>query len=190
MQTNTTPTEWRADSARYLSTDEAAAVLRLKPHTLRTALCKCGAYYGVKPVRAANRFLLWPVDQIDSLARRERIATPGGRFRVRWDEGGAATALGQLPFFAEFLEATGLFERWVEGCPMTYKSPNAPRVTDVLGTWLLSILDGQRRYAHVAGWRGDNAFGVDRVMLEMEEIGQRYLFKLRQTTTVKMALTN
>ena len=28
-------------------------------------------------------------------------------------------------------------------------------VVDVLGTWLLSILDGQWRYAHVAGLRGD-----------------------------------
>ena len=84
-----------------------------------------------------------------------RLATPGGRFQVRWDEGGSATALGQLPFFAEYLEVTGLFARWVAGCPMSYTSPNAPEVVDVLGTWLLSILDGQRRYAHVAGLRGD-----------------------------------
>lgn len=84
-----------------------------------------------------------------------RVATPGGRFQVRWDEGGSATALGQLAFFAEFLEVSGLFSRWVEGCPMAYTSPNAPAVVDVLGTWLLSILDGQRRYAHVAGLRGD-----------------------------------
>lgn len=84
-----------------------------------------------------------------------RVATPGGRFHVRWDEGGSATALGQLPFFAEFLEVTGLFARWVEECPMGYTSPNAPEVGDVLGTWLLSILDGQRRYAHVTGLRGD-----------------------------------
>lgn len=84
-----------------------------------------------------------------------RVATPGGRFQVRWDEGGSATALGQLAFFAEFLEVAGLFSRWVEGCPMAYSSPNAPAVTDVLGTWLLSILDGQRRYAHVTGLRGD-----------------------------------
>ncbi len=27
---------------------------------------------------------------------------------------------------------------------MAYTSPNAPEVVDVLGTWLLSILDGQR----------------------------------------------
>jgi hypothetical protein len=83
------------------------------------------------------------------------IATPGGRFQVRWDEGGSATALGQLAFFAEFLEVSGLFDRWTEGCPMDYTSPNAPTVRDVLGTWLLSILDGQRRYAHVIGLRGD-----------------------------------
>jgi hypothetical protein len=83
------------------------------------------------------------------------LSTPGGRFQVRWDENGSASALGQLPFFAEFLEVSGLFERWVAGCPMTYTSPNAPQVCDVLGTWLLSILDGQRRYAHVTGLRGD-----------------------------------
>ncbi|MDZ4314421.1 MAG: hypothetical protein U0989_06605 [Azonexus sp.] len=74
---------------------------------------------------------------------------------MRWDENGSATPLGQLPFFAEFQEVSGLFERWVDNCPMAYTSPNAPTVRDVLGTWLLSILDGQRRYAHVTGLRGD-----------------------------------
>ncbi|MDP2753453.1 MAG: hypothetical protein Q8P40_03590, partial [Nitrospirota bacterium] len=63
--------------------------------------------------------------------------------------------LGSLAFFAESLEVSGLFARWVNACPMAYTSPNAPAVVDVLGTWLLSILDGQRRYAHVAGLRGD-----------------------------------
>ncbi len=95
------------------------------------------------------------------------IGTPGGRFQVRWDEGGSATALGQLAFFAEFLEVSGLFERWVERCPMAYTSPNAPSPRDVLGTWLLSILDGQRRYAHVAGLRGD---AVAPQMLGMKKI--------------------
>jgi hypothetical protein len=36
------------------------------------------------------------------------LLTPGGRFHVRWDEKGNATALGQLAFFAEFLEVSGL----------------------------------------------------------------------------------
>ena len=89
--------------------------------------------------------------QQERAAEALRVATPGGRFHVRWDEGGSATALGQLAFFAEFLEVSGLFARWMDGCPMAYTSPNAPAVVDVLGTWLLSILDGQRRYAHVTG---------------------------------------
>ena len=86
-----------------------------------------------------------------------RVATPGGVFQVRWDENASASAsaLGQLAFFGEFLEVSGLFQRWVESCPLEYTSPNAPEVRDVLGTWLLSILYGQRRYAHINGLRGD-----------------------------------
>jgi len=95
------------------------------------------------------------LQEVEQAALERSISTPGGRFQVRWDEGGSATALGQLPNFAEFLDVSGLFSRWVDGCPMAYTSPNAPDKVDVLGTWLLSILDGQRRYAHVAGLRGD-----------------------------------
>jgi hypothetical protein len=52
-----------------------------------------------------------------------RVHTPGGVFSVRWDERGSATALGQLAFFAEYLQATGLFERWLHSCPLSYTSP-------------------------------------------------------------------
>lgn len=96
------------------------------------------------------------ISDMASASGEMRLATPGGRYQVRWDEGGSATALGQLAFFAEFLEVSGLFERWVTDCPMAYTSPNAPQTRDVLGTWLLSILDGQWRYAHITGLRGDS----------------------------------
>ena len=96
-----------------------------------------------------------------------RVQTPGGVFSVRWDERGSATALGQLAFFAEYLEATGLFERWLESCPLSYTSPNAPKLVDVLGTWMLSILDGHWRYAHVGTLRGD---GVAPSILGMTKI--------------------
>ena len=86
-----------------------------------------------------------------------RVVTPGGVFQVRWDENASASALGQLAFFGEFLEVSGLFERWAKSCPLEYTSPNAPEVRDVLGTWLLSILDGHRRYAHINGLRADAA---------------------------------
>ncbi len=92
------------------------------------------------------------------------VTTPGCRFQVRWDANGSTSALGQLAFFAEFLEVSGLFESWVGRCPLTYTSPNAPAVCDVLGTWLLSILEGQQRYAHVTGLRGD---GVAPQILDM-----------------------
>jgi hypothetical protein len=107
------------------------------------------------------------LQEIKQTALEMRVATLGGRFHVRWDEGGSATALGQLPFFAEFLEVSGLFTRWLGGCPMAYTSSNAPESVDVLGTWMLSILDGQRRYAHVTGLRGD---GVAPQILGMNKI--------------------
>ena len=96
-----------------------------------------------------------------------RVHTPGGVFAVRWDERGSATALGQMAFFAEYLQATGLFEGWRGSCPLSYTSPNAPELVDVLGTWMLSILDGHWRYAHVGALRGD---GVAPSILGMNKI--------------------
>ena len=96
-----------------------------------------------------------------------RVSTPGGGFHVRWDSRGGTTAMGQLPFFAEYLDATGLFEDWLKGCPLSYVSPNAPKLIDVLGTWMLSILDGHKRYAHVGVLRGD---GVAPSLLGMNKI--------------------
>src|ERR1039458_5620457 len=48
-----------------------------------------------------------------------------------------------------------LWDRWVEECPVTYESPNAPGKADVLGTILLSVLAGHRRYAHITALRFD-----------------------------------
>jgi hypothetical protein len=62
------------------------------------------------------------------------VDTLGGRMHVRWDEAAAATPNGQLVFFAEFLAATGVFDRWVSSCPLSYRSGNAPDKRDVLGT--------------------------------------------------------
>jgi hypothetical protein len=66
---------------------------------------------------------------------------------VRWDEGAAATPHGQAVFFAEFVAATGTFERWVSGCPLSYRSGNAPDKRDVLGTQMLGLLARHRRCA-------------------------------------------
>jgi hypothetical protein len=95
------------------------------------------------------------------------VETPGGRIQIQWDYEAKATPNGQLAFFAEFLKTSGVYRKWVESCPLSYSSPNASEKEDVLGTWLLSILAGHNRYAHVTGLRGD---GVSREILGMENI--------------------
>jgi hypothetical protein len=82
------------------------------------------------------------------------LQTASGQLKVRWDKTAQATALGQMAFFIEFLTVTGLFDRWVEDCPLAYKSPNGSSGRDILGTWMLSILSGHWRYAHVSAMRG------------------------------------
>ena len=119
----------------------------------------------VKAVAAACREMIDA--PVQAAHESMRVHTPGGVFTVRWDERGSATALGQLAFFAQYLETAGLFEGWVNSCPLSYTSPNAPALVDVLGTWMLSILDGHCRYAHVGALRGD---GVAPSILGMSKI--------------------
>jgi hypothetical protein len=82
----------------------------------------------------------WPVTPVVA-------DTFAGRIHVEWDDSATVTPLGQLPFFIEYLKQGGLFEGWVASCPMHFTSPNAPSKRDVLGTVLLSVLAGHRRYA-------------------------------------------
>ena len=95
------------------------------------------------------------------------VDTMGGRIQVHWDQTSQATPNGQLVFFAEFLQATGLYQAWLESCPLVYTSGNAFNLTDILGTWLLAILAGHKRYAHITALRGD---GVCPELLGMTKI--------------------
>jgi hypothetical protein len=98
------------------------------------------------------------------------IDTFGGKVHVEWAPQAAVTPMGQLPFFIEFLKTAELFEPWVTECPLEFKSPNAPQVRDILGTILLSVLAGQKRYAHIAAIRADHVnpalLGMKKVMSE------------------------
>jgi hypothetical protein len=78
---------------------------------------------------------------VDAMA----VDTMGGRLHVRWDETAQAAPHGQIVFFAEFLATAGVFDRWVQACPLHYSSPNASRPRDVLGTLMLGILAGSKR---------------------------------------------
>ena len=109
---------------------------------------------------------------LDELRAEEPLVadTFGGRVHVEWADDAAATSLGQLPFFIEYLKQGGLFDSWVADCPLHYTSPNAPLKRDVLGTVLLSVLSGHRRYAHITALRCDTVnpplLGMGRVASE------------------------
>lgn len=53
--------------AHGLTTDQLAAQLNIRPQTLRAALCRDGAYFGLRPVKMPNRRLMWPTDAAQRL---------------------------------------------------------------------------------------------------------------------------
>lgn len=99
-----------------------------------------------------------------------RVETPGGSVYVQWEEDPGITPHGALTYFLEFLKISGLWEEFVAQCPLRYTSPNAPSKTEILGTILLSVLSGHRRYAHITGIRGDTVLpgllGIERLRSE------------------------
>ncbi len=72
-----------------------------------------------------------PPSRSDTVA----LPTPGEIFQVHWDPNSEVTPLGGVASFADFFEATDVFDVWIADCPILYDSPNAPAVRDVLGTF-------------------------------------------------------
>lgn len=66
-----TPRTDYASILRTYTTKDAARILRVKPQTLRRALCVRGEYYGITPRKMPNGRLLWDADSIDALVRGE-----------------------------------------------------------------------------------------------------------------------
>ena len=95
------------------------------------------------------------------------LDTFAGKIHVKWSPEAAVSSLGLMPFFIEFLKTSGLFDKWVEGCPLHYTSANAPEKRNVLGTLLLSVLAGHWRYAHINALRGD---GINPELLGMTKV--------------------
>ena len=91
-----------------------------------------------------------------SVEARSAIAdTFAGRVHVEWDTTAPVTPFGQLPFFIDYLKQAGLFDAWVADCPLALHQPERPQKRDLLGTVLLSVLAGHRRYAHITALRCD-----------------------------------
>ena len=85
-----------------------------------------------------------------------RVTTPLGVVHCEKDKGSPITLHGFLPHFAHFLHEGGQYEELIKNCPLEYKSNNAPEVKDVIGTILLSILAGHKRYCHASTLYGDD----------------------------------
>lgn len=114
------------------------------------------------------------------------LDTFGGRIHVEWDPAAAVTPLGQLPFFIEFLKVSGLFDAWVADCPLAYESNRAPDKRAVLATFLLSILAGHQRYAHITAIRHDGVhpelLGVRQLV--SEDAARRALARMDESAGV------
>lgn len=77
------------------------------------------------------------------------VDTFDGKVHIEWDPHATVTPFRQLPFFIQYLKIGHRFKPWVEECPIEYNSNNAPTKTNLLGSLLLSILSGHKRYAHM-----------------------------------------
>jgi Transposase DDE domain group 1 len=95
------------------------------------------------------------------------LDTFAGKVHVKWSPGAAVSSLGLMPYFIEFLKASGRFDKWVEDCPLRYSSGNAPEKRDILGTLVLAVLSGHWRYAHINAIRGD---GINPELLGMTRV--------------------
>src|SRR5947209_3531973 len=109
-------------------------------------------------------------EQASTTSAPTALDTFAGKVFVRWDPDANVTGFGPAAYFIEFLKTNGLWERWVADCPLHYTSPNAPPKQDILGTVMLSVLAGHKRYAHISTVRNDSVLpellGMKRVRSE------------------------
>jgi hypothetical protein len=55
-------------SSRPITTEELAALLSIRPQSIRKRFCQTGAYFSLRPVKLPNGRLMWPADALDKLA--------------------------------------------------------------------------------------------------------------------------
>jgi hypothetical protein len=78
-----------------------------------------------------------------------RVDTLGGSVEVHWERAPAVTRHGLLAYFIDFLKTSNTWSEFVDSCPLTYSSPNAPNKAEILATMvyatsLVSKLAGNR----------------------------------------------
>lgn len=53
---------------RPITTDELAALLSIRPQSIRKRYCQTGAYFSLRPVKLPNGRLMWPADSLEQLS--------------------------------------------------------------------------------------------------------------------------
>ena len=61
------------DKGAHLTTAEFAAALKSSPLTVRKNLCEQGHHLGAKPIKLANRRLLWKVEDLNTILAGGRV---------------------------------------------------------------------------------------------------------------------
>ena len=57
-----------------LNTEEFAALVRVKPQTVRAALCRAGHYLGMRPIKLSTGKLLWDASEAEGILNGEVAA--------------------------------------------------------------------------------------------------------------------
>ena len=95
------------------------------------------------------------------------VRTIGGVKTVKWDNSKSFTPVAQLLFFSQFLATGNQFKNFVDTCPLLFTSNNAPEKKDVLGSLLIGILMGFKRYSQLTQLYGDKVssevFGLNQI---------------------------
>lgn len=71
--TGTRPQHVGAKASDYAPTKEAAALIHVKPQTMRAGYCHDGEYMGLVPVKLPNGRLLWPLKSLVRLVNGEAL---------------------------------------------------------------------------------------------------------------------
>ncbi len=58
-------------TSAHLTTDALAARFLVKPESVRSAYCRDGHYYGLRPTKLPNGRLLWPADALERLTAKQ-----------------------------------------------------------------------------------------------------------------------
>lgn len=105
--------------------------------------------------------------EIAKTAKSGVIQAYNNDVKIVWDSTANVTQFGLMAYFIEFLKSNQLFDCWVRNCPIKYTSNNSPKVRDVLGTLMMSLLAGHNRYAHITSIRSDR---VNPELLGMSQV--------------------